>query len=115
MRKSPRYLCSEGFGSCVLTIGKQVLELESINYSHDGIALFNIHPFPDCKEFTISFSYKADNEEIRIEQLPCLLIHMRDTESGELLGAAFRLEQATTAQLNDLIRIEEHISGKSAE
>ena len=111
-RKSPRHLCSEGFSSSKLTAGEQEFELEAINYSHDGIALFNSQSLPDIDEFTISFSYQADDNLIRIEQLPCSLVHLKDKDSGVMLGAAFRLELANSQQIDDLIRIEEHIASR---
>ncbi|PIE44388.1 MAG: hypothetical protein CSA50_00755 [Gammaproteobacteria bacterium] len=114
-RRSQRYLCSEGFSACTLTTGEKEFKLESINYSHDGIALFNTQFFPDLDEFTISFSYDTDNGIIRIEQLPCSFVHVRDTDLGVLLGAAFRLELATARQIDDLIRVEEHIAAKLSE
>ncbi|GAA3956537.1 hypothetical protein [Allohahella marinimesophila] len=109
-RKLPRLLCSEGFSASKVVFGDQTFELESINYTHDGMALFKSDPLPEVDTFFISFNYPVDGHLVEISELPCILVHVRDTDNGFYYGASFDLEAATSQQISDLIRIEEEIA-----
>ncbi|MAM88815.1 MAG: hypothetical protein CME36_16035 [unclassified Hahellaceae] len=109
-RKLPRLLCSGGFSASKVVFGDQTFELGSINYTHDGMALFKSDPLPEGGTFTISFSYPVEDRLVEISDLPCTLVHVRDAGEGFYYGASFDLEAATSQQIADLIRIEEEIA-----
>ena len=113
-RKKTRLQCSEGFSASKLNNGTNEFELTSINYTHDGIALFKPQPLPDLDQFEISFNYVLDGETVRIERLPCAIVHVHDSDEGVMYGAAFKLEETSAQQIEDLIRIEEDIALKAS-
>ena len=109
-RKLPRFLCSVGFSASKVVFGDQTFELDSINYTHDGMALFKSDPLPEVNTFSISFSYPVEDNIVEIRDLPCTLVHVRDADNGVYYGASFNLEAANSQQIADLIRIEEEIA-----
>lgn len=112
-RQLPRLLCADGFSGCRIEAHGDTFDLDSLNYTREGIALFRPQALPDFESFTLSFSYQMGAEMVAIQQLPCTLVHMMDEEGGVIYGATFDLPACSPEQIDDLIRIEEHMARSS--
>ncbi len=109
-RQLPRLLCTEGFSDCLIHSEAGQFSLVSINYTREGIALFNREDLPEIDRFQLTFSYQMGKETVQISDLPCSLVHLKPDTGGCVYGAAFDLPACSDAQIDDLVRIEEHMA-----
>ncbi len=105
-RQLVRLLCNEDFSSSRLNYEGTVFILQSINFHHQGMGLFDSNRLPDEKQCTISFSYKDNDELIEIHELPCIVLHSHETDTGNQYGIQFITETMTPDVFNKLLSIE---------
>ena len=94
-RRIPRFLCSDKFSNCQLdvTFGNDTRQFkaQSINFNHQGIALFSTHPLPEIDQCLISFSYDQGDQQVTIKKMPCVFRHINEMEIGCQYGVEFDL------------------------
>jgi len=110
-RSRKRLLCSDNFSDSVIQCGEECFSLNSVNYHRKGMLLFKIAPMPEIKSCTISFSYRDNETNIQISNLPIHLCHRNESDVGSQYGISFLVSENPSKQVTiDLARIETLLS-----
>lgn len=105
-RQLVRLLCNKNFSSSRLNFKGTEFILQSINFHHQGMRLFDSNRLPNDKQCTISFSYKDNDELIEIHELACIILHSHETDTGNQYGIQFIMETMKPDVFNKLLSIE---------
>ncbi len=109
-REHPRYLCDEQFSDCELIGGGQSVLVHSINFNHQGMALFTSHLLPEADVWVVSFQHDAEEGCVVVDQLPCCLVYANETEVGNHYGISFEWEALSEDQREQLLVIEQRLA-----
>jgi hypothetical protein len=117
-RKIPRYLCSDQFSDSLLVVGSREFSLISVNFNRFGIGLYsniNLSEINEQDQALISFQLKTEQQEISIEQLPCKIVRIRESDVGHQYGISFpKTVNKRKSYTESLILIEENLENKNS-
>ncbi|WP_020409899.1 hypothetical protein [Hahella ganghwensis] len=115
-RELPRLLCTPAFSSSLVYVEGKEFDVSSINFNRNGLGIFMNGRLPDAASGTVSFQFEtADGQQIRITDLPFLLVYANETEVGSQYGLKFETGEVMEDVLQALREIESGLSLQAAD
>ncbi|TQV74735.1 PilZ domain-containing protein [Aliikangiella marina] len=91
-RNIPRYLCTDDFSDSEVSINNRKYQLISTNFNRNGIALYSNERLPEISSCLISFTFRHEEGNIELSDIPCKIKHRHETEVGCQYGIQFLTE-----------------------